>query len=297
MTLPDLKDTARPESSIATTNTQIVDLWVHGKSKETQELYRRCATRLFEYVAKPLQWVTLADLQGFADSLEASGLSPETRRGYIIAVKSLFSFAFRLGLIPTNVAVILARPKVKNTLSQKILTEEQVRAMIALEPNYRNKLILKTLYCCGLRVSSLCSLTWNDLTPNGQSGQLTILGKGWKTYVVLLPESLYRELLSLRQGAGGDEPIFRSRKGTGGGHLKRTTVTQLVKDAGLRAGLSEKVSAHWLRHCHASHALDRGAPLSLVQQTLNHSSLESVQKYLHAKPNQSSGLYLNLSST
>ena len=290
-----LSPTPVPEklpSSTETTNAQIVDLWVHGKSPETQQLYRRCAARLFKVVPLPLQWITLADLQGFADSLEAEGLAAETRRSIVISIKSLFNFAYRLGLMEMNVAVALALPKAKNKLSQKILTEEQVKAMISAEPNQRNRLILEILYYCGLRVSSLCALTWDDLQPNGETGQLTIFGKGSKTYVVLLPKSVARELLELRQGAGGDEPIFRSRKGTHGGHLKRATVTQLVKDAAVRVGLSAQVSAHWLRHCHASHALSRGAPLSLVQQTLNHSSIETVQKYLHAKPNQSSGLYL-----
>ncbi|MBD0311771.1 MAG: site-specific integrase [Microcoleus sp. T3-bin5] len=56
--------------------------------------------------------------------------------------------------------------------------------------------------------------------------------------------------------------------------------------------MSEKTSAHWLRHCHASHALNRGAPIHLLSQTLGHASVATTSKYLHAKPNDSSGLYL-----
>lgn len=293
MSRPPALDSQLPSLPAAqSTNARLVDLWVHGKSPQTQLLYRRCAARLFAAVPKPIQWIALADLQGVVDAWEAEGLAAPTRRSMVAAIKSLFGFALRVGLLEANVAAALALPKAKCTLSQKILTEGDVQRMIAGEPNLRNRLILQVLYYCALRASSLCELRWDDLQPNGESGQLTVFGKGGRTYAVLLPQFLYRDLLALRCGARGDEPIFRSRKGTRHGCLSRVTVTQLVKAAAVRVGLSPKVSAHWLRHCHASHALDRGAPLSLVQQTLNHQSIETVQKYLHAKPNQSSGLYL-----
>ena len=64
------------------------------------------------------------------------------------------------------------------------------------------------------------------------------------------------------------------------------------KEAAKRAGISEKTGAYWLRHCHASHALNRGAPIHLLSQTLGHASVATTSKYLHAKPNDSSGLYL-----
>jgi hypothetical protein len=64
------------------------------------------------------------------------------------------------------------------------------------------------------------------------------------------------------------------------------------KEAAKRAGISEKTSAHWLRHCHASHDLNRETPIHLLSQTLGHASVATTSKYLHAKPNDSSGLYL-----
>jgi integrase/recombinase XerD len=110
--------------------------------------------------------------------------------------------------------------------------------------------------------------------------------------VVLLPKSLYTELLNSRGDAGNLEPIFRSHKKSDGGRLNPISVTQMVKAAAIRVGLSDKASAHWLRHCHASHALNRGAPIHLLSQTLGHASVATTSKYLHAKPNDSSGLYL-----
>jgi len=87
-------------------------------------------------------------------------------------------------------------------------------------------------------------------------------------------------------------PIFRSRKATNGGCLHRVSVTHLVKEAAKHAGISEKTSDHRLRHYHASHALNRGAPIHLLSQTLGHASVATTSKYLHAKTNDSSGLYL-----
>ncbi|WP_445304807.1 MULTISPECIES: tyrosine-type recombinase/integrase [unclassified Microcoleus] len=275
-----------------TDNAEIIDLWTHGKSKNTADLYRRVATLLLTTTDKPLQWLTLQDFQYFADTLEKNDLSPSSRRTYISVVKSLQSFGHRTGLIQVNAAAALVTPKPKDTLSQKILSELEVLTMIALEPCERNKLILKTFYYAGLRASELCDLNWEDLSPNAENGQLLIYGKGEKSRVVLLPKSLYIEILNSRGKAGNSEPIFRSRKAANGGRLHRISVTYLVKEAAKRAGISEKTSAHWLRHCHASHALNRGAPIHLLSQTLGHASIATTSRYLHAKPNDSSGLYL-----
>lgn len=280
---------------IVATNTpteQLVSLWVHGKSKNTQKLYRRVSGLLLGLTEKPANYLTLADLQSFADTLETRGLSTSSRRTYIAVIKSLLTFGHKTGLIQVNAGAALSTPKPKDTLSQKILTESEVKMLIASEPCDRNQLIFKVFYYAGLRVSELCGLNWEDLTSNGESGQLLIYGKGDKTRVVLLPKSVYTELLNSRGDAGNLEPIFRSRKHTDGGRLNPISVTQMVKLAAVRVGLSDKASAHWLRHCHASHALNRGAPIHLLSQTLGHASVATTSKYLHAKPNDSSGLYL-----
>jgi integrase/recombinase XerD len=185
-----------------TPTAQLIDLWTHGKSKNTAALYRRVANLLLTTIDKPLQWLTLQDFQSFADTLEGKELSPSSRRTYISVVKSLLSFAHRTGLIPVNAAAAVVIPKPKDTLSQKILSELEVLTMIALEPCVRNKLILKTFYYVGLRASELCDLNWEDLSPNGESGQLLIYGKGGKTRVVLLPKTLYIEILNSRADAG-----------------------------------------------------------------------------------------------
>jgi integrase/recombinase XerD len=106
---------------------------------------------------------------------------------------------------------------------------------------------------------------------------------------VLLKVSLWKQLLLLR-GHDPDAPVFRSRKG--GGPLDAAQVHRIVKAAPSRAGLSPAVSAHWLRHAHVSHALDRGAPAHLVQATVGHASLQTTSQYAHARPTDSSSRYL-----
>ncbi|HEY9662329.1 MAG TPA: tyrosine-type recombinase/integrase, partial [Allocoleopsis sp.] len=86
-----------------------------------------------------------------------------------------------------------------------------------------------------------------------------------------------------------NDAVFCSRRGKA---LSRTQVHRVVKGAAKQAGIDKPVSAHWLRHAHASHSLKRGAPINLVSQTLGHASLDTTSIYLHADPDDSSGLYL-----
>lgn len=96
--------------------------------------------------------------------------------------------------------------------------------------------------------------------------------------------------MDMRGSATSEAAVFSSRKG--GGVLGRRAVHAIVKAAALRAGLSLEVSAHWLRHAHVSHSLDRGAPAHLVQQTVGPASLATTSRYAHARPNDSSARYL-----
>ena len=126
-------------------------------------------------------------------------------------------------------------------------------------------------------MTELVALTWADLQERERSsqdastcGQVTVFGKGGKTRAVLLSEATWRELVALR---AGDGPVFLSRKT---GALDLSQVLRILRAAVARAGVDSRVSPHWLRHAHARHALDRGAPIHLVQATLGHSSVETT---------------------
>ncbi|CAN5788200.1 hypothetical protein BH10CHL1_BH10CHL1_11400 [soil metagenome] len=118
---------------------------------------------------------------------------------------------------------------------------------------------------------------------------MTLFGKGGKTPAVKLSAAIWKALQALRAGADADAPVFVSQKG---GRLDETQVHRIVRAAAVRAGIQGNVSAHWLRHAHASHALDRGANIALVRDTLGHSSLAVTSRYTHARPNESSVLHL-----
>lgn len=274
-------------STATLTNSELIDMWLHGKSPNTVDGYRRYAERFFRYVGeKSLSECTLMDLQMWQITLNSSNNS---KRVAIGAIKSLFSFAKELGVIPSNLGILLKSPKAKNRLAERILTEEEVQRLFNGTTNERDRTLIRLLYSAGLRVSELCALKWRDLQPRGDAGQITVFGKGDKTRTVLVTKGVWRSLLDLKNNARKDDPVFVSGKG---GHLSRSMVFHIVRDAAERAGIDGNVSPHWLRHSHASHSLDRGAPIHLLQKTLGHSSVAITEMYLHVRPTDSSGLYL-----
>ncbi len=292
--MPIVRDRAVATERARVTDDQLLALWLHGRPKHTLRAYARDAGRFRAFVAKPLQAVTLGDVQAFADTL--AGHAPATQGRALSAVKSLLAFGHRLGYLPYDVGRVVKLPAIKGTLAERILDETDVQRLLALEPPGRNRVLLKLLYAAGLRVSEACALTWRDLQPRGERGQVTVYGKGGKTRAVLLPATVWRDLQGLRAAAvvpaDADAPVFASRTRTGGRLLSTVQVLRIVRAAAARAGIDAPVSPHWLRHAHASHALDRGAPPHLVQTTLGHASLATTSRYAHARPSDSSARYL-----
>lgn len=194
------------------------------------------------------------------------------------------------GVLTFNVGKLVKPPKVKNTLAERILTEHQVLHLIASEPGLRNQVLLRFLYATGARVSEVCALRWRDLqaTRKGR-GQVTFLGKGNKTRAVIFSSTTWTAIQSLQTAAGFNDPVFQSRQG---GHLDRSQVQRILAAAAKRVGIPAHVSPHWLRHAHASHSLERGTPISVVQSTLGHASVATTGIYLHVRPHDSSALHL-----
>ena len=282
---------ALPVPTQADSDRDLIALWVaRSASPHTRRNYARQAARFLAVVNRPLATVRLGDVQAYLDSLQAA--APATRANATAALKSLFSFAQEIGYLRFNLGKVLKAPPVKNTLAERILGEADTLLMIRLEPNARNRALLTLLYGAGLRISEVTGLRGRDLATRDGAGQVTVYGKGGKTRVVLLSANTWTLLADLRGEAAPDAPVFRSRKG--GGPLDESAVHRVVKAAAERAGLSAEVSAHWLRHAHASHSLDRGAPIHLVQVTLGHASVATTGCYLHARPTDSSARYLGV---
>ena len=272
---------------------QLVALWLHGRASHTQRAYGSDAARLVAFLGKPLSRASLGDLQAFADSLDTSSENPHaaSKARALAAVKSLLAFGHRTGLLPLNVGAALRLPKRRSSLGQRILTEAQVQRMLALESNPRKHALLRLLYGGGLRVSEACSLRWKDLQEVDDAGVIQIFGKGGKSRAVRVSKTVWDCLLVLAPVESDAEiPVFPGRNIRQ--PLSIPSAYRIVRAAGARAGIKRPVSPHFLRHAHASHALDRGCPIHLVQATLGHASVATTGVYLHVRPGESSGKYL-----
>ncbi|OCL28774.1 hypothetical protein U472_00140 [Orenia metallireducens] len=267
-------------------------MWLYGKSNHTQRGYQRDVSEFLEYIElESLREVRLEDLQDFSNFLEEKGLADSTRARKLSAIKSLFSFANKIGYLYYNVGTPIQTPKVKNRLGEKILSEEEIFRMLANTKNQRNYVLIRLMYVSGARVSEICSLKWRDAQIHKDAGVLNIFGKGGKTRTVFLSPKTWEELIKLKKEANQDDPIFESQKG---GHLDPSAAYRIVKKVAKKAGIDKEVSPHWLRHAHASHALDKGVAPHVVRDTLGHSSIATTNRYSHARPEDSSARSLSL---
>ncbi len=262
-----------------TTDDDLIELWLHGKSDHTMDAYRADVARFRLFSGKSLRATYLSDLQRYAHSLQGA---PATRARRLKALKSLLSFAARLGYMPFNVGAAIRGPKVEEKLAERILSERQVFALLeAVEDNARDHALIRLLYNGGLRVSELVGLRWRNLID----GVANVTGKGGKTRVVRLSRGTWQEVQGLRtKEALSDDRVFP---------MSACNAWKRVKRAANLAGIKDlPVSPHFLRHSHGTHALRRGADLATVRDTLGHDSISTTGRYLHARPDKSSGDYL-----
>ena len=268
----------------------LVAMWLQNarsNSKHTESAYHRAWVKFNEFTDNaPLQSLTLNDIQDYLEHLQGQTqpngkpFSSESIRGWMAGIKSLLSYGNKLGYLPWNVGAPVKLPKGKDTLAERILTEEEAYRIVTGENTPRNSALIRVLYSSAGRVSEVCALTWADVRT-GEDGLITItlFGKGNKTRYVTLTPSASGALATIRPiGATSTDPVFRSNKG---GPLTRQQVQRIVRAAGDRAGIDGNVSPHWMRHSHATHAINRGCPISLLSKDMGHSSEAITGKYLH----------------
>jgi integrase/recombinase XerD len=283
------------------TDDQIIDRWLESRrSPLTREGYAADFLRFREFIGhdKPLSAVELGDVQRYAKHLtrqkttKKKKLRASRQARLLNVIKSFYAFAVRGEYLPKNPTLDVSIPKSENALAERLLTRADVNRLIAAEDNPRNQLLLKVIFYSGARVSEAIGLQWRHVRANTHGGQLTLFGKGAETRVVVIPAEIYGALLTERERIGGkaNDYVFPSLKSP---QLSRHQVGRIVKQAAKKAGLTHAISTHWLRHANASIALDNGANLMVIQKTLGHRSIATTQKYLHVKPDDSSGLYLD----
>lgn len=273
------------DRSGATSDAQLADLWIRTKrSEHTRSAYARDVARLFAFLdarGATLRTCTAADAIAFAESLEGA---PATRARRLAAVRSLAAFAMRTGYLRFDVWSIVEAPRVDRTPRVR-LTEADVGKLLAAVRSERDRVLFRTLYLGGLRISEALALTAADL----DGAVLRVRGKGDKIRFVRVTPELAADLAALGAEAGPDAPLFRTRTRRA---LHPSAAREALKRVARRAGLEGRVSPHDLRHAHASHALNRGAPLSLVRDGLGHASIATTGRYLHARPEDGAARYL-----
>jgi site-specific recombinase XerD len=298
---PDVHRLATLQTN-AKTDRELLRVWLKSHadgSPHTVRIYRRVGERFIAVLAAgggDLRKATVEDVQAALEGMrtKASGLPvrPATVNTYVAAVKSFLGFAHRVGYTRFNAAPLIKLKKAPRQIAQRILGELEVRDLIKHAKPGRDRLMLQVAYFGGLRVSELVSLTWHQvIRRDSGEAQLSIIGKGDKAREVLIPAAIAGPLLASRGDAPASAPLFSSVRRPGQ-PLTERAVNYIVKDAAERAGVNPAASVHWLRHAHASHAIDNGAPITLVSATLGHADLKTTSVYAHARPGESSGRYL-----
>lgn len=295
-----------PENIIAEDHT-IVNRWLRSKrSKHTQKAYTRDIAAFYDFLglygrSLTIKGVSLGDVQDYAEYLKAACKEVSTQARKIAVVKSLLTFAHKTGYIGFNVGAAQLLPEGKDKLAQRILSTSQVQHILyEARDNKRNHAMLLLLYGSGIRCAELCGLQWEDVQETSAGGQITVLGKGSKTRSIPLHKTVWDELLSIRPpDAEPTDYVFQSRKLTSREDqtptrkLAETQVWRIVKAYAEKAGI-KKASTHWFRHAHATHAMEKGAPLRLIQETLGHADLRTPSRYQHVRPDSSSSQFLDL---
>ncbi|MBS0622604.1 MAG: tyrosine recombinase XerD [Verrucomicrobia bacterium] len=250
-----------------------------GLTRNTLEAYERDLRRFVETVPQPLQ-TTSQDLIAHFTHLKARGLASSSLCRALIAIKVFFRFLVREGKLQDNPAKLLDTPKLWQLIPEVLSYAEVERLLATPDPTTllgaRDAAILELLYASGLRVSELCALGIHSIDEEA----VRVVGKGGKERVVPVgmkaQQALDHYLLCHRGDHPG--PLFLSVRGK---PIDRVAVWERIKFYGAKAAIVKNISPHTLRHSFATHLLEGGADLRLIQEMLGHSSIGTTDRYTH----------------
>lgn len=268
-------------------------LWLEdGLADATLAAYRRdlqgFAAWLAKERARALDAVEAGDIEAWLAWRFAQRTQPRSAARYTSALKRFYRFLLRERLIEADPTVNLDRPKLPRALP-KTLTEADVEQLLAAAGDdspaaLRDRAMLETLYATGLRVSELVGLKLTTLNLN--DGVLRVVaGKGNKDRLVPLGEEA---VAWLRRYLGEARPAWMEKKQCDavfvtarGAGMTRQAFWHLIKRRARQAGIDKPISPHTLRHAFATHLLNHGADLRVVQMLLGHSDISTTQIYTH----------------
>lgn len=253
-------------------------------SAHTLRAYRRDLDDFFGYVKTRPEDVDVISVRGFIAEQIKGGLKKATVSRRLASIRSFFKFFYREGYIKSNPAKLVPNPKVPKLLPRFLSVDDAFSLVekpegIGFIPA-RDRAILELLYSSGLRVSELSGLNVDDLDI--REGLIKVRGKGRKERIVPVGSKainaiksymVERILLKKKERA-----LFINKRGT---RLTDRGVRRIVIKYARALGINGQISPHTLRHTFATHLLQGGADLRVIQELLGHSSLSTTQKYTH----------------
>ncbi|MBE8575772.1 site-specific tyrosine recombinase XerD [Vibrio sp. OPT18] len=267
-------------------------MWMErGLSENTLVSYRTDLSKLLAWMEKNnyrLDFISLSGLQDYQGWLADAGFKQTSRARMLSAIRRLFQYLHREKIRGDDPSALLISPKLPQRLP-KDLSEEQVDALLdAPDPNdpieLRDKAMLELLYATGLRVTELVSLTMENISL--RQGVVRVIGKGGKERLVPMGENAVDWIETFIEqgrphllGENSSDVVFPSKRAK---QMTRQTFWYRIKHYSVVAGIdTELLSPHVLRHAFATHLLNYGADLRVVQMLLGHSDLSTTQIYTH----------------
>jgi len=241
----------------------IQEIEIRNLSKSTLKSYLFSVNKFFDYLGKrdPSEQEVKDYIQKEIKRKSATSLAHE-----IFAIQFFFEKVL-------NMKINIPRPK-KNKSLPEILTKEEVKRIIEVTTNSKHRLILELLYGCGLRAEETTNLKKQDV--NFEKYLLHVrLGKGKKDRFVKIPERIIEELRSYIFLLNGDY-LFPSNRG---GKLTTATIQAVVEKSALKAGIAKEVYPHLFRHSFATHLLEQGTDIKIIQKILGHADIKTTQIY------------------
>ena len=259
-----------------------------GCSIHTTEAYARDTGNFVLYLQNiPVESFSLVNRDHIVQhlaALKSKGYASSSICRAMIAIKSLFRFLMKEGITQRNVAQTLDSPRLWQLIPDVLNSEEIERLLgqpdLETELGVRDAAILEVLYGSGLRVSELCGLTLQSVDEQS----VRVMGKGRKERVVPIGrkalEAIDCYLLQYRDKYPSDESaaLFLTSKGKS---VDRIMVWRRIKRYAKQAGITKNISPHTLRHSFATHLLDHGAELRVIQEMLGHASISTTERYTH----------------
>ncbi|MBM7617077.1 integrase/recombinase XerD [Weissella uvarum] len=273
-----------------------------GLSANTRTSYQQDLTQLFQYLIKAKDACALNDVDRFTildflKQLETEGKSRNSVIHMVSSLRKFFEYAYAQEMIEKNPMDQVDPPKKAQHLPA-VLTVDEVDALLAVPDTntplgLRNRTLLEVMYATGLRVSELVNLKLDDL--HLEIGLIKTLGKGDKERVIpigdIATDWLRRYLAEGRPFLGKQQVADVIFLNDHGRQLTRQGVWKLIKQMVRQAGITKDVSPHTLRHSFATHILENGADLRIVQELLGHSDISTTQIYTHISDKRLTEVY------